>query len=111
MYKNTPTDEITNRINRDERRNSLPYARSTKPEEVRARNKAYGQLRKQIDLETRAEKYCNYRGMGYVPNRRQVELCGAEAAGPNQAIGSGGATARGDVVDYLRRTRKRLDIV
>jgi len=87
---------------------SLPNATNPfKRENVLARRKEMEKLASQISLEVRAENYCNYRGK-YVPNRRQVELCGAKSAG----IGSqnmretGGAVADRDVVDYLKRTRK-----
>ena len=106
--------EVTSRINRDERRNSLPYARSVKPEEVRIRNKAYNQLRKQINLETRADRYCSYRSANYTPSLRQVQLCGAKsspAIGSSFAVKTSGRIPERDVEDYLKRTRIGYGIV
>ena len=51
--------------------------------------------------------------MGYVPNRTQVELCGAKSSGSGSfnMRDTGGAVAQGDVVDYLKRTRTPTLIV
>ena len=103
--------EVTRRLNKE--LDSLPYAGSIKREHVSARKKAITSLRKKLDLEVRAENYCNYRGMGYVPNRTQVELCGAKSSGSGSfnMRDTGGAVAQRDVVDYLKRTRTPTRIV
>ena len=104
--------QVTRRLNKE--LDSLPYAGSIKREHVAARNKAMTSLRKKIDLEVRAENYCNYRGMGYVPSRTQVELCGAKSAGSgslNISETSSDSVAQRDVVDYLKRTRTPTRII
>ena len=103
--------EITRRLSK--RVGSLPNATSIKREHVLANQKAKNALAKQISLEVRAENYCNYRGKGYVPNRTQVELCGAKSSGSGSSNmrETGGAVAQRDVVDYLKRTRTPTRIV
>jgi len=86
-----------------------------KAKKIRINKEASQRKKKESDIERRANDYCNYRGRGYVPNRRQVELCGAESAGNGYLnISGSGRNSVGpgkDVTDYLKRTRKRLSIV
>jgi hypothetical protein len=86
-----------------------------KAKKIRINKETSQRKKKESDIERRANDYCNYRGRGYVPNRRQVELCGAESAGDGSLnISGSGRNSVGpgkDVTDYLKRTRKRLSIV
>ena len=71
--------------------------------------------KKESDIAGRANNFCNYREMGYVPNRTQLELCGAENAdlgrGSFNTKDTGGPIPDREVIDYLKRTRTPIRIV